>query len=123
MRALIVDDSRSMRSILGRILGGLGFEIAQAGDGAQALAALRDAPLPDVILADWNMPGMTGYELVRAVRAAPTYARIKIVMVTTETEAAQIAMAIEAGADEYVMKPFSADMIIDKFRLLGLADA
>jgi two-component system chemotaxis response regulator CheY len=123
MRALIVDDSRTMRTILGRIVSGLGFEIAQAGDGVQALAALEAGPLPDLILADWNMPEMNGYELVRAVRARPGYAAIKIVMVTTETETHQIAMAIEAGANEYVMKPFTSDVILDKLRLIGLAEA
>ena len=121
MRALIVDDSRTMRTILGRIVAGLGFEVAQAGDGKQALAALAGGPLPDLILADWNMPEMTGYELVRALRAVPAYAAIKIVMVTTETEASQIALALDAGANEYVMKPFTPDIILDKLRMLGLA--
>lgn len=122
-RALIVDDSRTMRTILGRIVSGLGFEISQAGDGKQALAVLRDSPPPDLILADWNMPEMNGYQLVCAVRAIDAYAATKIIMVTTETEASQISKAIEAGANEYVMKPFTPEIILDKLRLLGLADA
>jgi len=120
MRALIVDDSRTMRTILGRIVSGLGFEVAQAGDGKQALAALATGPLPDLMLADWNMPEMTGYELVCAVRAVPAYAALKIVMVTTETETTQVASALHAGANEYVMKPFTPEIILDKLRMLGL---
>ncbi len=121
MRALIVDDSRTMRTILGRIVAGLGFEVDQAGDGKQALAALAAGPLPELMLTDWNMPEMTGYELVCAVRAVPAYAALKIVMVTTETEAAQVASALDAGANEYVMKPFTPEIILDKLRMLGLA--
>ncbi|HEX3762206.1 MAG TPA: response regulator [Kofleriaceae bacterium] len=121
MRALIVDDSRTMRTILGRIVAGLGFEVAQAGDGKQALAQLAAGPVPELMLADWNMPEMTGYELVCAVRAVPAYAAIKIVMVTTETETSQVASALDAGANEYVMKPFTPEIILDKLRMLGLA--
>ena len=110
-----------MRTILSRIVAGLGFEIAQAGDGKQALKVLADSPLPDLLLADWNMPEMNGYDLVRAVRSVDGYAAMKIVMVTTETEVSQMAMAIEAGANEYVMKPFTSEIILDKLRLLGLA--
>ena len=121
MRALIVDDSKTMRTILSRIVSGLGFEIVQAGDGKQALAVLADGPLPDLLLTDWNMPEMTGYELVCAVRATAAYAAMKIVMVTTETEMAHVARAIEAGANEYVMKPFTPEVVLDKLRLLGLA--
>jgi two-component system chemotaxis response regulator CheY len=121
MRALIVDDSRTMRTILGRIVAGLGFEIAQAGDGKQALAALAAGPAPELILADWNMPEMNGYELVCAVRQLPAYAGTKIIMVTTETEAPRVTAALQAGADEYVMKPFTSEIILDKLRMLGLA--
>jgi two-component system chemotaxis response regulator CheY len=120
MRALIVDDSRAMRTILSRIVAGLGFEIAQAPDGKQALAHLDANALPELILVDWNMPEMNGYEFVRAVRANAAYAGIKLVMVTTEAEMSHIAMAIEAGANEYVMKPFTPEIMLDKLRLLGL---
>ena len=122
MRALIVDDSRAMRTILSRIVAGLGFETILAGDGKQALAVLSASPPPDLLLTDWNMPEMNGYELVCAVRAIPGYAGIKIVMVTTETEISQISAAIAAGADEYVMKPFTPEIMLDKLRMLGLAE-
>ena len=122
MRVLIVDDSRAMRTILGRIASSLGFEVAQAPDGKQALAQLAGGPLPELMLVDWNMPEMNGYELVCALRANAAYAAIKVVMVTTETEVSQVAMAIGAGANEYVMKPFTAEIMLDKLRLLGLGD-
>jgi len=122
LRALIVDDSRAMRTILSRIVAGLGFETILAGDGKQALAVLSASPPPDLLLTDWNMPEMNGYELVCAVRAIPGYAGIKIVMVTTETEISQISAAIAAGADEYVMKPFTPEIMLDKLRMLGLAE-
>jgi len=122
LRALIVDDSRAMRTILSRIIASLGFEITQAGDGKQALELLGTTAPPDLMLTDWNMPEMNGYELVRAVRAIPDYASVKIVMVTTETESSQISAVLAAGADEYVMKPFTAEIMLDKLRMLGLAE-
>jgi two-component system chemotaxis response regulator CheY len=122
LRALIIDDSRAMRTILSRIVSSLGFEISQAGDGKQGLAVLQSEPaLPNLIMVDWNMPEMNGYEFVRAVRANAAYAGIKVMMVTTESEISNMSMAMEAGANEYVMKPFTNDVVLDKLRLLGLA--
>jgi two-component system chemotaxis response regulator CheY len=111
-----------MRTILSRIVSSLGFEISQAGDGKQGLAVLQSEPaLPNLIMVDWNMPEMNGYEFVRAVRANAAYAGIKVMMVTTESEISNMSMAMEAGANEYVMKPFTNDVVLDKLRLLGLA--
>ncbi len=121
MRALIIDDSRTMRTILSRIVTGLGYTVAQAGDGKQGLEQLRAAAPPDVVFVDWNMPEMNGYEFVCAMRADQAYATTKIVMVTTEAEMSFITRAVEAGADEYLMKPFTAEALTDKLRLLGLA--
>jgi two-component system chemotaxis response regulator CheY len=122
LRALIIDDSRAMRTILSRIVSSLGFEISQAGDGKQGLAVLQSEPaLPNLIMVDWNMPEMNGYEFVRAVRANAAYAGIKVMMVTTESEISNMSMTMEAGANEYVMKPFTNDVVLDKLRLLGLA--
>ncbi len=121
MRALVIDDSRATRSILGRMLRDLGFEVAEAGDGREALEKLRAASPPDLALVDWNMPVMNGYEFVRAVRADPAFAGVRLLMVTTETELSQVAAALEAGADEYVMKPFTRDVIVGKLDLLGIA--
>jgi len=120
MHALIIDDSRSMRMIIGRIIREIGFEITEAGDGQQALTRLEEGCKPDLILVDWNMPEMNGYEFVQAVRANPLYDASRIVMVTTESELGQISKALDAGANEYVMKPFTADVIRDKLAILGI---
>ena len=121
MRALVIDDSRAMRMILTRILTEAGFtDIAQAGDGQQALDVLAAGPLPAIALVDWNMPVMDGLTFVTACRANPDYRGITLMMVTTESEQGQIVRALAAGAHEYVIKPFTADAIIDKLALLGL---
>lgn len=121
MKALVVDDSRATRAILRRLLGELGYEVAEAGDGVEALGVLRGANKFDLALFDWNMPVMNGYDLLTTVRADQSYGDMKIVMVTTETEARQMNDALDAGANEYVMKPFTKDVISDKLALLGLA--
>jgi two-component system chemotaxis response regulator CheY len=119
MKALVVDDSRAMRSILGKILAGIGFEVLQAGDGQEALEVLdREFPGIELVLSDWNMPQMDGLTFVKAMRAQPKYAGIPVVMVTTETHIEQMITALEAGANEYIMKPFTAAMIEDKLRML-----
>ncbi len=92
MRALVIDDSRAMRTIMTRILGGLGFEVAEAADGVQALA-LRRRFVPALALIDWNMPNMTGLELVLAIRRQRACGGVKVMMVTTESEIHQIARA------------------------------
>lgn len=118
MQALVVDDSKAVRSILSRILGELGFGVAQAADGVEALAELRKTK-PEVALVDWNMPHLNGLELVVAIRRQGTYDGVKLMMVTTESETHQMVRALDAGADEYVMKPFTKDVIVDKLQLLG----
>lgn len=122
MRALVVDDSRPIRRIEGDILKELGFETDEATNGRQALDRLDAHPLPDVILVDWNMPVMDGLEFIRAVRGNKRYAGIVVLMVTTETETDQMLRALSAGADEYLMKPFQKDGLIDKLRLLGVVN-
>ena len=120
MRALIVDDSRAMRLVIGRIMTDLGFEIADAANGREALDRLTAGPAPNVALVDWNMPEMNGFELVCALRANDRYRATRIVMVTTEVEMGQVVRALEAGADEYVMKPFTKDVLREKLELLQL---
>jgi two-component system chemotaxis response regulator CheY len=118
-KALVVDDSRAMRSILGKILVGIGFQVLQAGDGQEALDVLdREFPGVKLVLSDWNMPQMDGLTFVKAMRAQSKYAGIPVVMVTTETHIDQMVTALEAGANEYIMKPFTAEMIEDKLRML-----
>ena len=120
MHALIIDDSRSMRMILARILKQAGFEFTEAGDGQQALDHLNAGLRPDICLIDWNMPVMNGYEFVTSVRGNRDWRDITLMMVTTESEHSQIVAALAAGAHEYVIKPFTADAILDKLDLLGL---
>lgn len=120
MRALIVDDSRPIRRIEAEILKELGFETADAGNGKEALEQLKTAPLPDVVLVDWNMPEMDGLEFITEVRQDARYSGMIVLMVTTETETDQMLRALSAGADEYLMKPFQKDGLVDKLRLVGV---
>lgn len=121
MRALVIDDSRALRRILGDMMRELGYEVYDASNGREALARLEQIEMPDVVLLDWNMPEMNGYEFLCAFRAQEKYNDVRVMMVTTETEAEQIGTALAAGANEYVMKPFSKDVIADKLQLLGVA--
>jgi len=120
MRALVLDDSRAMRTLLGRILGELGFGVLEAGEGGEALDLLHAHPEVDLVLVDWNLPGMSGLEVVRTIRSKPHLARVRLLMVTTETELGRMSQALEAGADEYIMKPFSKEMLVDKLNLMGV---
>lgn len=121
MEALVIDDSRAMRKILSRILADIGFEVSEAANGSEGLEKLEEGRKPQLALVDWNMPVMNGYEFIRAVRARAQYADVRLMMVTTETGEKEMTKALEAGADEYVMKPFTKDVILDKLRLLGIA--
>ena len=123
MRALVIDDSRAMRSILGQILKSFGFEVTEAVHGLDGLERLRQLGHPEVILVDWNMPEMNGYEFIKAVRADRDYRDIPLMMVTTETEMEQMVKALAAGANEYVMKPFTREIIQEKLLLLGVLAA
>jgi two-component system, chemotaxis family, chemotaxis protein CheY len=120
MRALILDDSRAMRMVLRRIMHAAGFEVVEAADGRQGLDVLSAGPLPDVALVDWNMPGIDGLSFVKAVRDDPAYRRMTLMMVTTESQHDQVVRALAAGAHEYIIKPFTADAVVDKLELLGL---
>jgi len=120
MRALVIDDSRAMRRIVGRILVGLGYEVVEAADGQEALDRLTDGPLPDLACVDWNMPVMDGLTFVTSVRANRDWRDVTLMMVTTESEQSQIVRALAAGAHEYLIKPFTPDALRDKLSLLGL---
>jgi two-component system chemotaxis response regulator CheY len=120
MKALVIDDSRAMRTILSRILTTIGFDVFEAGDGKQGLEQMSAVADVALALVDWNMPEMNGYEFVQAVRALDAYDSTKLMMVTTETEMDQVLKALEAGADEYVMKPFTKEVILEKLGLLGI---
>jgi two-component system chemotaxis response regulator CheY len=123
VRALVVDDSRAIRSIIGKTVKELGFEVLEAGHGEQALACLAVSGRVELVLVDWNMPEMNGFEFLLAARANPEWNDTIIIMVTTETEMAQMQRALEAGANEYIMKPFTKDILREKLQLVGLGSA
>lgn len=120
MNALIIDDSRAMRTILTRILKPLGFCITEAANGQEGLDRLMEIGEAEVVLVDWNMPVMDGLEFVKAVRADPDHATQKLVMVTTETEPDRMVRALMAGVDEFVMKPFTTEILVEKLKLIGV---
>lgn len=122
MKALIVDDSKATRLILKKILTEVGFqEFLEAAHGREALERLGGAGnAVDLALVDWNMPEMDGYELLCAIRARRELDDVAIMMVTTETELEQVTRALSAGANEYVMKPFSPDIIREKLALMKI---
>ncbi|MFI7586942.1 response regulator [Spongisporangium articulatum] len=123
MQALVVDDSRAMRTILTRLLDGLGFDVAQAEHGQAALDVLDAGFRADVALVDWNMPVMDGLTFIKTCRAREDLRDLTLMMVTTESEQSQIVRALAAGAHEYVIKPFTEETIAQKLSLLGLVPA
>ncbi|WP_181242682.1 response regulator [Caulobacter vibrioides] len=116
---LVVDDSRVIRKVARRVLEDIGFEIAEAADGMEALAWCR-AAMPDAVLLDWNMPVMNGIDFLRQLRTEPGGATPKVVFCTVENNPDHIRAALDAGADEYIMKPFDGDIIEAKFAEVGL---
>lgn len=123
MRALVVDDSRAIRSIIGKTVKELGFELFEAGHGREALDRLAEVGKVELMLVDWNMPEMNGFDFLVAARQNPEWKDSVIVMVTTETEMSQMQRALDAGANEYVMKPFTKDVLREKLQLVGLVTA
>ncbi len=119
-RVLVVDDSRAMRMTLARLLGGLGMEVTEADNGVEALEALS-ADQYEIAFIDWYMPRLNGLDLVRRVRAEPALDAVRLVMVTSECEAPLIASALEAGADEYVTKPFDRGVFESKLTAIGIS--
>ncbi len=120
MRVLVIDDSRAMRSILRNIIKSMGFDVVEAVNGKEAVQKVAAAGPFDLALVDWNMPEMNGLEFVSAVRAKSEYNAMLIMMVTTEVEMSQVSRALAAGANEYVMKPFTPEILKDKIGMLGL---
>jgi two-component system chemotaxis response regulator CheY len=120
MKVLVVDDSKAMRTILKRILESVGAIVEEAGNGQEGLEKLQPGSQPDIVLVDWNMPGMSGLDFVRAVRAHAHFQVLPLMMVTAETEKSQMGKALAEGANEYVMKPFTKEVIQEKLRILGI---
>lgn len=122
MRAMVIDDSRAMRMLLKRELVALGFDVDEAGDGNEALEKLRDSGAVDVVLVDWTMPGMDGMSFVHEVRADAAFEEMRVVMVTSEGDPAQIFHALMAGVDEYATKPITKEALAEKLGLVGLVE-
>ncbi|HUA98047.1 MAG TPA: response regulator [Terracidiphilus sp.] len=122
MRALIVDDSRFVRVYLRGLLEARGIACEEAADGQAGLDLLHTSAPFDLALVDWNMPGMTGLEMVRQIRGDPGL-DLRIMMVTTEGENEYIVGALDAGADEYLMKPFDEEALGEKLAMMGLVEA
>jgi len=123
MRALIIDDSRTMRRLLKEyVANATGAEIQQVENGADALRSLAAHMPVDFALVDWDMPGMTGIEFVRAVRALPCYDGVKLMMVTARVDEGALSEALTEGADDFLMKPLDEELVADKLRILGFAE-
>ena len=120
-KALVVDDSRSMRAILARTLKEIGFEVLEAANGREALEVLEaNKTQVPLILLDWDMPEMNGLETLKRLRQNPEFASMVVVMVTAQAEMDHIVEALEAGANEYVMKPFTKEILLGKLELTGI---
>jgi two-component system chemotaxis response regulator CheY len=108
-----------MRRILREMLEGLGLSIVEAENGLDAMEKFENSEPFELALLDWNMPKMNGLELLKAIRADHVYDDMLVLMVTTETEAGQVSLAMEFGANEYIMKPFSRVEIVQKLAIMG----
>ncbi len=118
MKAMVVDDSKAIRQIERKYLEEMGFEVIEAEHGEDALKKLEENPDIKLILLDWHMPIMNGYEFLKKVRSNPAWSDIKIMMVTTENQQKSVIDAIMAGANEYLMKPFDKEMLETKVKYL-----
>jgi two-component system, chemotaxis family, chemotaxis protein CheY len=117
--ALVIDDSRVVRKVARRILEDLDFEVAEAGDGAEGLAWCR-TEMPDAVLLDWNMPVMDGLEFLQRLRQEPGGDAPRVVFCSVENDLDRVRSALDAGADEYIMKPFDGDIVASKLTLAGV---
>ncbi|KUK18912.1 MULTISPECIES: response regulator [Thermodesulfobacterium] len=117
-KAMVVDDSSAIRQIERKYLEEMGFEVLEAENGEEALKVLNEHPDVQLILLDWHMPVMNGYEFLLKLRANPKWSDIKVMMVTTENQQKSVIDAILAGANEYLMKPFDKEMLETKIKFL-----
>jgi two-component system chemotaxis response regulator CheY len=120
MRAMVIDDSRAARMIIGKILREMGMDVLEASHGLEALRQLQVHPDIELILVDWNMPQMNGLEFVRTLRRDRANDAVRVLMVTSETEASQVARALQAGANEYLMKPFDKEVLVAKLSMMDV---
>ncbi len=120
MRALVVEDSKTIRMILCEYLRKMDIQAVEAADGREALERLKEMPPPDLMLVDWNMPVMSGIDFIRAVREMHIFDPLPVIMVTTNSEYEHLGTAMDAGANEYIQKPCTLDALREKLDLLGL---
>jgi two-component system chemotaxis response regulator CheY len=118
MIALTVDDSPTVRHIVAKTLKTFKFEVYEAANGLEALDLMNKLKDVSLVVLDWNMPEMDGYQFLVEVRKNEEFANTKIMMLTTENQRHYIVKAIMAGANEYLMKPFSPDMLSEKIKIL-----
>lgn len=114
MKVLVVDDSKTMRVIVSRIIKELGYEVGEASNGKEAIDILKSDQSYTLVMADWNMPEMNGYDMVLNIKNDETLKKIPIIMVTTENEISNVQKAIEAGASDFITKPFKKETIQEK---------
>jgi two-component system chemotaxis response regulator CheY len=119
-RCLVVDDSSAIRKVVGSLFRELHFEVAEAQNGKYAVEHCKQSA-PDIVMLDWNMPVMDGITCLKELRAMDMPKRPVVVMCTTESQMSKIQEALVVGADEYIMKPFNRDVLLDKLSQLGLA--
>ena len=122
MRALVVDDSWGNRVVIGHCLGDLNFQAVTAAEAVEALAHVKSGPHFDLVVVDLKMPGVDGLEFIRRRRAIDGYSATPVVMISSESTAEDIRSALEAGANEYIVKPFNKNTLVEKLTLLGLSD-
>ena len=120
MRALVIDDSRSMRMYVASLIEEQGWQTDTACDGEDALRLLEQGGSFDVATVDWDMPVMDGHAFVTAVRKDPRFQQLKLLMLTARDGTEEVIKALEAGADDYLMKPVTSEMLQEKMRLIGL---
>jgi len=122
MRALVVEDSSTIRKILCQFLKKMGIEVVEAGNGLEGLERLKAMAPPDLVLVDWNMPVMSGIDFIRAVRELHIYDPLPLIMVTTNSESEYLGQAVDAGANQFIQKPCTLDSLREKIEQLGLLD-
>ncbi|MEZ5826523.1 MAG: response regulator [Geminicoccaceae bacterium] len=122
VHCIVVDDSATVRHVVRRMLDSIGMKVEEAEDGQQALDACRRS-MPDLILLDWNMPVMDGLTFLKHLRRLPSGQNPKVIFCTTVTDLPHIEQALDAGADEYIMKPFDEAIIRAKLHQTGFLDA
>lgn len=121
MKVMVVDDALTARLKISSLLAEIGYAgVLMAADGSEALRLLEGGERPELVFVDWHMPEMGGLELIQQLRARAEYADTKLIMVTSETGMKTMVQALDAGADEYMMKPFNREILLEKLQLLGV---